>query len=98
MNIIKNLVEICFSTALFINALLFIPQIVKILRDKETKGLSLLTFGGFSLIQILAVLHGYFKHDYVMLFGFTLSLITCGTVTVLIIFYKLKQKNTNKQI
>ena len=61
IEVLKELVEISFSISLFINALLFVPQIIKLWQTKEAKDLSLLTFAGFNLIQILAVLHGYLE-------------------------------------
>ncbi len=88
IEVLKELVEISFSISLFINALLFVPQIIKLWQTKEAKDLSLLTFAGFNLIQILAVLHGYLKQDYVLMIGFLLSLTTCGAITIQIIIYK----------
>jgi PQ loop repeat. len=89
---LKVFIEIGFSIALFVNAVLFVPQIIKLWRTKEAKGLSLLTFAGFNLIQILAVLHGYLKQDYVLMVSFLLSLITCGVITIQIIIYKKVKK------
>jgi MtN3 and saliva related transmembrane protein len=97
IEIIKNIVEICFSAGLFVNALLFVPQIIKLWRTKESKDLSLLTFGGFNLIQIFAILHGCFNQDYILTIGFLLSFITCGTITTQIIFYKFFRKNIAKK-
>lgn len=92
MEHIEKLIEICFSLALFINALLFIPQIIKLYKDKTAKGVSLLTFGGFLLIQLLVVLHGVIHHDILLIIGYLFSMLTCGTVTVLILWYR--NKNT----
>ncbi len=83
----KNLIEIAFSLGLFINALLFIPQAIKILRTKNTKGVSLITFLGFNAIQAFTFLHGYLHKDYLLMIGMLLSFITCGIVTVLLIIY-----------
>jgi len=74
---LTTIVEFFFSLGLFINAGLFVPQVVKLYRTKNTQGLSLLTFGGFNLIQIFAVLHGIINHDRILILGFSLSLITC---------------------
>ncbi len=87
---LTTIVEFFFSLGLFINAGLFVPQVVKLYRTKNTQGLSLLTFGGFNLIQIFAVLHGIINHDRILILGFSLSLITCGMVTILLIWYKAK--------
>lgn len=89
---IYNLIEICFSLGLFINALLFLPQIVAILRKKSAQGVSLLTFAGFNFIQLMTILHAYIVKDYLLFIGFLLSFITCGFVTFLIIFYRYRHK------
>lgn len=84
-----DVIDIIFSVALFVNASLFIPQITKILKTKQTNSLSLLTFGGFNLIQLAALLYGVVHKDYVMIVGYFISLLTCGTVTLLIVLGKL---------
>lgn len=86
-----QIVDVLFSLGLFINAALFVPQAWKIYKTKNATGVSLLTFGGFNLIQISAVLYGYLHHDYLLMTGFLLSLITCGCVTLLGLFYKNSQ-------
>ena len=40
----QEIIEIIFSSALFVNAMLFIPQILKIWKTKDAAGLSLITF------------------------------------------------------
>jgi MtN3 and saliva related transmembrane protein len=88
MGIFKTIIEIFFSAGMFINALLFIPQVIKLLKTKDSHDLSLLTFAGFNLIQLFILLHGLIHHDYLLLAGAGLSLLTCGTITVLIIVFK----------
>jgi|JI102314A1RNA_FD_contig_101_554739_length_1388_multi_4_in_0_out_0_2 MtN3 and saliva related transmembrane protein len=83
-----SIVEFIFSIALFVNAILFIPQIIHLIRHKTAAGLSLLTFLGFLLIQLAIVLHGLIVRDYLLTFGYLLSMLTCGTVVFLIVFYK----------
>ena len=88
-----DIIQIAFSSALFINAMLFIPQAIKLWRTKSTLGLSLITFGGFNLIQIAVILHGIILKDFLLILGYSISLITCGIVTLLIIFFRLKKRN-----
>lgn len=90
---LKTSIEFIFSVALLINALLFIPQIIKIFREKTAKSLSLLTFLGFFLIQLVIVLHGFINHDYLLTSGYLLSMLTCGLVVALILFYKYKRRD-----
>ena len=86
---IKNIVAIAFGVAMSINALLFVPQIIKLWHTKEAKDLSLITFAGFNVIQALGVLHGYLNHDFSLALGFFLSALTCGTITIQILYYKI---------
>lgn len=45
------LIEFLFAAALFVNALLFIPQALQIYKQKKSEEVSLITFGGFWLTQ-----------------------------------------------
>ena len=85
---ITTIIEAIFGAALFINALLFIPQIIKIIREKSSQGVSLITFVGFLLIQLSAVLYGLVKQDMVLVLGYLISIVTCGTVVILALIYK----------
>ncbi len=91
MNIIEATVNIIFYLGVFINAALFIPQAVKIFKQRSAKGLSLITFGGYNILQTLAILHGYFHHDLKLMIGMILSLITCGCITFGILYYRIKR-------
>lgn len=86
--LLKTIVDVAFGLGLFVNALLFVPQIIKVWRAKSAHGLSVWTFGGFNLIQLVSILYGYYAHDFILMLGFGLSFISCGVVTVLILFYK----------
>ena len=87
---INYFIEIMFTFGLFFNAFLFIPQAIKILRTKNIKGISLVTFTGFNAMQFFTILHGFLKKDYLLMIGFSLSFIFCGFVTFLIISYRKK--------
>lgn len=86
-NILKYFIEIGFFLSLLANALLFVPQAIKLYRVKNAAGLSLLTFAGFNVIQLFTLLHGYIQKDYLLMIGYLLSLITCGVCTWMIIRY-----------
>lgn len=89
---IEAIVGTVFGFGLFINALLFVPQIIKLLRTKDSTEVSLLTFAGFNVLQILMIWHGYLQNDYALILGGIISLIACGTVTLLICFYRKKKE------
>lgn len=84
----KEIIAIIFGLGLMANAGLFVVQAVKIIGSKSAKGVSTLTFGGFSLLQVTGILHGYFQKDMYLLAGMAASLLACGTVTVLSILYR----------
>ena len=84
-------VELLFSLTLIANALLFIPQIVKIYRTKNIAGISLIMFVLFELMNIISTLYGYVKNDHIFFLGSLASVITCGVVTIQIIFYQKKR-------
>lgn len=81
----KQIVAIVFGVGLICNALLFVPQALAVWRSKSSKGVSLITFAGFNVLQIIAVIHGVYQHDLALILGMIASLLTCGTVTVLTI-------------
>ena len=81
------LIQFGFSVSLLVNAILFIPQIQAILKNRSAKGVSLVTFGGFNIIQLFTLFHGLLIGDYLLAIGYLLSVLTCGTVTFLIVYY-----------
>jgi len=87
----KDFVALIFGLGLGGNALLFVPQILAVWRKKTDEGISLLTFGGFSVLQIIGIVHGLYQHDLSLTLGMAASLLTCGTVTTLTIYYRLRR-------
>ncbi|HLB58424.1 MAG: hypothetical protein A3C55_00360 [Gammaproteobacteria bacterium RIFCSPHIGHO2_02_FULL_42_13] len=90
MQWLRDIIDIIFAAGLFINALLFVPQATRIFKNKTSENLSLTMFIGFLLTQLAAVLYGFFNNDYVLAFGYMLSMVTCSVVTVLIFIYRKK--------
>jgi MtN3 and saliva related transmembrane protein len=88
----KIFVEFCFGLGMFVNAFLFIPQIISLFKTKNSDGFSFATFIGFNIVQVFCILHGYIHKDYLLMLGMLLSLIFCGTISFLIILYKPKKK------
>jgi MtN3 and saliva related transmembrane protein len=87
----KQIVAIIFGLGLGCNALLFVPQIIAVWRKKTDEGISLITFGGFSILQAIGIVHGFYHQDLSLTLGMAASLLTCGTVTALTIFYRMKR-------
>lgn len=87
----KQIVAVIFGLGLLGNALLFVPQIVAVWRKKTDEGISLITFGGFSVLQVIGIVHGLYQHDLSLTLGMAASLLTCGTVTLLTISYRVRR-------
>lgn len=87
----KQIVAIIFGLGLGCNALLFVPQIIAVWRKKTDEGISLITFGGFSILQAIGIVHGFYQQDLSLTLGMAASLLTCGAVTALTVFYRLRR-------
>src|SRR3990167_9389215 len=79
-----------FASALFINALLFLPQLRLMIKTKSSRDVSLVTFLGFLIIQLTVVLHGIIHQDYLLIWGYSLSMVVCGILVALIFYYRRK--------
>ena len=90
MQIFRDAIFTLFGLSLFINAVLFIPQAIKVYRTKESHDFSKFMFIGFCLMQLIAIVYGYIKSDWILVFGYLISFISCGTVTILIFVYSKK--------
>ena len=87
----KEIIAVIFGLGLLGNALLFVPQAIAVWRKKSDEGISLITFGGFSILQAIGIVHGAYQRDFSLIIGMAASLLTCGTVTSLTIFYRLRR-------
>jgi MtN3 and saliva related transmembrane protein len=87
----KEMVAVIFGVGLLGNALLFVPQVVAVWRKKSDEGISLITFGGFSILQVVGIVHGLYQRDPSLTLGMAASLLTCGSVTGLTIFYRMRR-------
>jgi MtN3 and saliva related transmembrane protein len=88
MSFLNEIITFLFGAALFINAALFLPQIYALWKSRDAKGISLLTFFGFCLIQLVTVCYGLSKHDYLLAGGNALSLLLCSSICFMILFYR----------
>lgn len=87
----KEIVAVLFGLGLGGNALLFVPQVLAVWRKKSDEGISLITFGGFSVLQVIGIVHGVYQRDLSLMLGMAASLLTCGSVTGLTIFYRVRR-------
>jgi MtN3 and saliva related transmembrane protein len=87
----KQIVALIFGLGLGCNALLFVPQALAVWRKKSDEGISLITFGGFSALQAIGIVHGVYRRDLALILGMAASLSTCGSVTALTIYYRVRR-------
>jgi MtN3 and saliva related transmembrane protein len=87
----KEIVAVVFGLGLLGNALLFVPQALAVWRKKSDEGISLITFGGFSVLQAIGIVHGLYQQDLSLTLGMAASLLTCGSVTALTIHYRMRR-------
>ena len=87
----KEIVAVIFGLGLLCNALLFVPQALAVWRKKTDEGISLITFGGFSILQAIGIVHGLYQQDLSLILGMAASLLSCGTVTFLTLYYRMRR-------
>ena len=87
----REIFQWLFGLGLGCNAALFVPQVIAVWRKKSDEGISLITFGGFSVLQMIGIVHGAYEHDWSLIIGMAASLLTCGSVAGLTIFYRVKR-------
>ena len=87
----KEIVAVVFGFGLLCNALLFVPQVLAVWRKKTDEGISLITFGGFSVLQVIGIAHGVYQKDLSLIVGMAASFLSCGSVTALTFFYRLRR-------
>lgn len=91
----KQIVAVIFGLGLGCNALLFVPQVLAVWRKKSDEGISLITFGGFSVLQAIGIVHGLYQRDLSLILGMAASLLTCGSVTFLTLYYRVRRLQTS---
>jgi len=72
--------------------------VLAVWRKKTDEGISLITFGGFSVLQVIGIVHGIYQRDASLIFGMAASLLTCGSVTGLTILYRMRRLSGPKPL
>jgi MtN3 and saliva related transmembrane protein len=94
----KEFVAVVFGLGLLCNALLFVPQLIAVWRKKSDEGISLITFGGFSVLQGIGIVHGVYQRDASLILGMGASLLSCGSVTLLTLLYRVKRLRSGQSV
>ncbi len=79
----KEATELLISSIIAVNIFAFIPQSLKILKEKSAASLSSITFSCLLLIQFLIAIYGIYTKNTLITFGFIASLISCGSTFIL---------------
>ena len=87
------LFQIAFFLGLLANAALFIPQAIRLYRYKSSREISIMTFLGFNIIQVLTAIHALLGKDWLLFIGSIVAFIACGSVTYLSFLYRSKPYN-----
>ena len=81
-------IQVMFALSLFVNALLFLPQTIKVIQLKSSENISIVTFIGFLCIQFVCVLYGFLMEDWILASGFIFGMVTCVTVVIAAVYYR----------
>lgn len=84
----EQIIIILFDLSFIYIAIAAIPQIIKLVKAKNSKELSLATFLGFNIIQIASALHAYSNHETAFLIGTLILMCAYIPITILIIHYR----------
>lgn len=91
----QQIIDALFGAGLFLNALLFLPQAICLLKEKNSNEISLTTFIGFTLLNVLSVFYGFYHAAFILAWGSIAASLTCGAATLLALYYRIKPLNTN---
>ncbi len=85
---IDKVLEYSFLGMLLFNAALFIPQLILLIKTRDSSGVSVTMYSGFLGIQFILILHSVIKHDIILFVGVLCNFIICLIIDVLIIYSK----------
>ncbi|PIN75420.1 hypothetical protein COV17_03945 [Candidatus Woesearchaeota archaeon CG10_big_fil_rev_8_21_14_0_10_36_11] len=77
--------------ATFLFSVMLIPQIIKTIKLKDTKGVSLLLFISYLAANIIALIYAYMIHQPPLIFKYLLGIITAEIyIIIFLTYYKRK--------
>ena len=88
LEVLKHIANLIVLASLGLNIVILFPQIIKILKTKQSSGISPSTFITIWLLQFITILHGYFHQDLILMLGMFFAFLTNTTLIGLIIIYK----------
>jgi MtN3 and saliva related transmembrane protein len=88
---IYHAINVIYSLSFLWTAFSALPQIITLLRTKNSNELSIITFLGFNFIQVVTIAHAYFYQEWLTLAGVLLLLIIYTALSYLIVYYRVKK-------
>lgn len=71
-------------------AVCFLPQTLKTLKNKEVRGLSLLSYSLYCIGILSWIIYGYYKNSVSMIISNSFSLLFAAAILLMIILYRRK--------
>ncbi|WP_046869551.1 SemiSWEET transporter [Microvirga massiliensis] len=75
--------EILGLAAALLTTLCWIPQALKTIRTRDTRSISLMTQGAFTLGIVLWLVYGFLRGDLPLILANSVSLVLVGTILVM---------------
>jgi|SRR3989344_5431157 len=79
----------------FVNVVAMLPQLVDIVRTRETRGLSLKMISTYAVIQIAFSIQGYFRRDTMLMVCLGLSALVSLSILVIVMRIRNQDKGVS---
>ena len=87
-----DLAQILGWTATFLFSIMIIPQMVKTIKSKDTKGVSLLLFIIFLIANIIALVYAILISQPPLIIKYVIAIITTVTYIVIFLYYTMQKR------
>ncbi|MFA6023057.1 MAG: PQ-loop repeat-containing protein [Candidatus Pacearchaeota archaeon] len=88
-----DIAQILGWTATILFSIMIIPQIIKTIKSKDTKGVSLLLFIIFLIANIIALIYAIMINQSPLMIKYTIAIVTTLFYIGLFIYYKKQTKS-----
>ena len=87
-----DLTQLLGWTATFLFSIMIIPQMIKTVKSKDTKGVSLWLFIIFLIANSIALVYAFLIHQQPLIIKYVLAIITTITYIILFVVYSRRKK------
>ncbi|MBI5392777.1 PQ-loop repeat-containing protein [Candidatus Woesearchaeota archaeon] len=84
-------------TATFLFSIMIVPQMIKTIKSKDTKGVSLLLFIIFLIANIIALIYAILITQPPLIIKYVIAILTTITYIGIFFYYSLKQKKDKEK-